>query len=141
MLVMFYFDGYLDNLLQVRMRIISKLELDHVSGGDGSTVHVTGHNIGGSTNALGADFSEYTTENTSVEASGGKPVSQATKIALEALACKAAIDKGKKTPTLGNAAAAAAVCTTAAQDVIRGLDEFGKNNPDFVKGMTVKPVP
>lgn len=123
------------------MRIISTLELDHVSGGEGSTVQVTGHVIGGSTNALGTDFSAYTTENTSVEAGGGKAVSEATKIAMEALACKAAIDKGKKTPTIGNAAAAAAVCATAAQDILGALDTFGKNNPDFVKGMTVKPVP
>lgn len=115
------------------MRIISKLELDHVSGGDGSTVHVTGHNIGGSNNALGTDFSEYTTENTSVEASSGGKTVSAAKIAMELAACKVAIDKGKKTPTLTNAAAAAA-CTTAAQDVISGLDAFGKKQPRLREG-------
>lgn len=122
------------------MRIISALELDHVSGGDGATVTVTGHYLGGTNATLGTDFSAFTNEDTAMEANSGNTVAQAGKAVLAVAVCKVGIDKVKKSPTVSNALLAASACSTAAQDVIKALDMYGKNNPDFVRAMTVKPV-
>jgi hypothetical protein len=123
------------------MRILSSVELDHIAGGDGSTVYVPGSNIGGTSGTPGADYSAYTAETfTPGEASGPNTITLTT-AAIEVLACRKAYEAAVKNPTIVNGISTATLCSKALNDAIIALGDWGKANPDFVKAMTVKPVP